>query len=89
IDPGRPAASLTGKEKERLLKEIIETLKEAIKYKGSSIDQYVQLSGMQGDYVKYHKVYGREGKPCLACGAPVKRIALGGRGTYFCPRCQK
>ena len=89
IDPGRPAASLTGKEKERLLKEINETLKEAIKYKGSSIDQYVQLSGRQGDYVKYHKVYGREGKPCLACGTPVKRIALGGRGTYFCPRCQK
>ncbi|MGD0336066.1 MAG: DNA-formamidopyrimidine glycosylase [Candidatus Omnitrophota bacterium] len=89
IDPARPAVSLSDKEKELLFKELIETLKEAIEYKGSSIDQYVQLSGEQGDYAKHHKVYGREGKPCPICKMPVKRISLGGRGTYFCPRCQK
>ncbi len=89
INPIRPAASLSDKEKEELLKEIKSTLTEAIKHKGSSIDQYVQLSGKQGDYVKYHKVYGREGKPCLVCKTPIKRISLGGRGTYFCPKCQR
>lgn len=88
INPERPAAGLSDKEKELLLKEIKETLSEAIKYKGSSVDQYVQLSGEPGDYARYHKVYGREGKPCLICKTPIKRIALGGRGTYFCPRCQ-
>lgn len=89
IHPARPAASLSGREKEALFKEIRETLAEAIKYKGSSVDQYVQLSGEPGDYAKYHKVYDRQGKPCLICKTPVKRISLGGRGTYFCPRCQK
>lgn len=89
IHPQRPASSLSDKEKELLFKEIRDTLSEAIKYKGSSVDQYVQLSGEAGDYVKYHKVYDREGKPCVVCKTPIKRISLGGRGTYFCPRCQK
>jgi len=89
INPARQALSLSEKEKTLLFKEIIDTLKEAIKYKGSSVDQYVQLSGEQGDYAKHHKVYGRQGKPCLVCKTPIKRIALGGRGTFFCPRCQK
>ena len=89
IHPGRPATSLSDKEKEKLFKEIKDTLSEAIKYKGSSVDQYVQLSGEYGDYVRYHKVYDREGKPCLVCKTPIKRISLAGRGTYFCPKCQR
>ncbi len=88
IYPERSAASLSDKEKELLFKEIRETLSEAIKYKGSSVDQYVQLSGEPGDYARYHKVYDREGKPCLVCKTPIKRISLAGRGTYFCPKCQ-
>jgi len=88
IHPARPANSLSDKEKETLFKEIKNTLLEAIKYKGSSVDQYVQLSGRPGEYVKYHKVYDREGEKCF-CGGRVKRISLGGRGTYFCPKCQK
>ncbi len=89
INPQRSAQSLSDKEKETLLKEIQDTLKEAIQHKGSSVDQYVQLSGQPGNYVQYHKVYDRQGKPCLVCKTPIKRISLGGRGTYFCPRCQK
>ncbi len=89
IRPERPASSLTDKEQELLFKEIKDTLLEAIQHKGSSVDQYVQLSGAQGEYVKYHKVYDREGKPCLVCKTPIKRISLAGRGTYFCPHCQK
>jgi len=89
IYPARPADSLNDQEKERLFKQIKDTLLEAIKYKGSSVDQYVQLSGNPGDYVKHHKVYDREGKPCLVCKTKIKRIALGGRGTYFCPKCQR
>lgn len=89
IDPQRSAQGLSDKEKELLYKEIKKTLEEAIEHKGSSVDQYVQLSGKPGDYVKYHKVYAREDKPCFVCKKPIKRIALGGRGTYFCPHCQK
>jgi len=89
IDSRRPASSLSEKEKDLLFKEIKNTLLEAIKYKGSSVDQYVQVSGKPGEYVKYHKVYGREGENCLRCGGKIKRITFSGRGTYFCPECQK
>lgn len=89
IHPERSAASLSDRQKEVLFKEIKDTLREAIKHKGSSVDQYVQLSGNPGDYAKYHKVYDRQGKPCLICKTPIKRTSLGGRGTYFCPKCQK
>jgi formamidopyrimidine-DNA glycosylase len=89
IDPQRSASSLSDKEAVLLLKEVQQTLREAIEHKGSSVDNYVQLTGLPGGYVKYHKVYDREGKPCIMCKTPIKRIALGGRGTYFCPKCQK
>ena len=89
IDPERSAASLSDKEKEFLLCEIKKTLNEAIEEGGSSVDQYVRLSGKPGGYIKYHKVYDRAGKPCVICKTPIKRITLCGRGTYFCPRCQR
>jgi len=89
IHPQRRANSLLDKEKEILFKEIKDTLNQAIKYKGSSVDQYLQLSGQPGGYVKYHKVYDREGKPCLVCKTPIKRITQAGRGTYFCSKCQR
>lgn len=89
IHPGRAAGDLTGKEMQKLFDEIKETLREAIHYKGSSVDQYVQLDGSVGTYNEHHKVYGREKKPCFVCKSPILRISLGGRGTYFCPKCQK
>jgi len=89
ISPWREAASLSDKEKDALFNAIKDTLQEAIKYKGSSVDQYLQVSGEPGSYVKYHKVYDREGKPCLVCKSPIKRVSQAGRGTYFCPKCQR
>jgi formamidopyrimidine-DNA glycosylase len=88
IHPARPANSLSPKEKALLFKELKDTLKEAIAAKGSSVDQYVQLSGQEGGYAKYHKVYDRDKKPCLRCKTLIQRISLGGRGTYFCSHCQ-
>jgi formamidopyrimidine-DNA glycosylase len=79
---------LSDKEKEALFRAIVTVLHEATLAGGSSVDAYVRLSGKPGGFVRYHKVYGREGKPCAVCKTPVRRIALGGRGTYFCPKCQ-
>jgi formamidopyrimidine-DNA glycosylase len=89
INPIRPADSLSDKEKELLLKQIQEVLREAIKSGGSSIDDYVRLSGEKGDYVRHHRVYGRQAKPCLVCKTPITRTVVGGRGTFFCSQCQK
>ncbi|MEW6075580.1 MAG: DNA-formamidopyrimidine glycosylase [Candidatus Omnitrophota bacterium] len=89
ISPLRQAQSLSEKERGSLFKAINTVLKEAIRYKGSSVDEYVQLSGAPGGYAAHHKVYGLKGQPCPICRSPIRRIALGGRGTYFCPHCQK
>ena len=89
IDPWRSALSLTEKEKTALYKEIKEVLSSAITHGGSSIDDYVRLSGKRGDYLRFHRVYGREAKPCFVCKGLIKRVTQGGRGTYFCPKCQR
>jgi len=89
INPLRSSQSLDPKEKETLYREIKKVLASAIKQGGSSVDDYVRVSGKPGDYVRFHQVYGREGKACFVCRSPVKKITQGGRGTYFCPKCQK
>jgi formamidopyrimidine-DNA glycosylase len=88
INPFRGAAELLDKEKELLFRSMQTVLSEAIICGGSSVDDYVRVSGKKGEYRKHHKVYGRENKPCFVCKTLIKRIAQGGRGTYFCPKCQ-
>ncbi len=56
---------------------------------GSSISDYVDAAGNRGGFQAQHRVYGRTGEPCFACGAPVSRIILNQRSTHFCPRCQR
>ena len=89
IDPRRKVNKLSDKEKELLFKEIKNILSKAIKYGGSSVDDYVRVSGNKGDYMKFIKVYDRKGEKCFRCKGTIKRISLGGRGTYFCPKCQR
>ncbi|MDD5477299.1 MAG: bifunctional DNA-formamidopyrimidine glycosylase/DNA-(apurinic or apyrimidinic site) lyase [Candidatus Omnitrophica bacterium] len=89
IDPRRTALSLTEKEKQTLYREIKDVLNSAIRHGGSSVDDYVRLSGKPGDYRRFHRVYDRVGKSCFVCRSPIKKITQGGRGTYFCGRCQK
>ncbi len=89
IDPLRPASSLSGPEIRLLLAQIKQVLEEAIKAGGSSIDDYVRVSGRKGDFVRHHRVYGRQNRPCFVCNTPIKRSVVGGRGTFFCPQCQR
>lgn len=71
-----------------LLAATVELLETAISHGGSSISDYVDASGAKGSFQQLHQVYGREGEPCVRCGAPVRKIVVGQRGTHFCPRCQ-
>ncbi len=66
-----------------------EVLREAIAAGGSSISDYADAQGRAGSFQRFHRVYGRAGEACLQCGAAIKRIVVGQRGTHFCPRCQK
>src|ERR1700693_6221274 len=89
IRPRRRAASLTRKELPRLYATIQEVLKEAIALGGSSISNYVGADGEEGFFQLQHRVYGREGEPCLVCKTPIKREVIAGRSSHYCPKCQK
>ncbi len=72
-----------------LWREIRATLSEAIEREGSSFDTFYRTpEGNPGGYQDQFKVYGREGRPCVVCATPVRRLVVGQRGTHVCPRCQ-
>jgi len=89
IRPRRRAASLTRDDLRRLYRSVREVLKEAIALGGSSISDYVDADGEEGFFQLQHRVYGREGEPCLVCRTAVKRAVLVGRSSHYCPQCQK
>lgn len=89
INPEKNAVSLTEEEISRLFYSIREVLREGIRYRGTSVRDYVDGRGQKGGFQNCLRVYGRRGEPCPGCGSPVERIRLGGRSTYFCPSCQK
>ncbi|MEY2413556.1 MAG: formamidopyrimidine-DNA glycosylase [Acidobacteriaceae bacterium] len=89
IRPRRRASSLTREELRKLYLALRAVLKRAIKHKGSSISDYVGADGAEGFFQLQHRVYGREGKPCLTCKTPIKRIVITGRSSHYCPHCQK
>jgi len=89
IRPRRQAGRLTRAELDRLHAALKEVLREAIKLGGSSVSDYVDAEGREGFFQLQHRVYLRTGKPCLVCKTPIKRFVLGGRGTHYCPKCQR
>lgn len=89
VRPRRRAAFLTHAERALLHKGLQRVLREAIKLGGSSISDYVGADGEEGFFQLKHRVYGREGKPCLVCKTPIKRVVIAGRSSHYCPKCQK
>jgi len=89
VDPRRPANEMTPQEAKKLLAAIEKVFKAGIKYRGASDQHYLDALGHKGKYQEHFLVYNRQGKPCWQCKAGIKKIKLAGRGTYFCPRCQK
>lgn len=89
IRPRRKAASLSKEDLRRLYPALQEVLKEAIALGGSSVSDYVDSDGEEGFFQLQHRVYGREGEPCLVCKTPIKRVVIGGRSSHYCPKCQR
>jgi formamidopyrimidine-DNA glycosylase len=89
IRPRRRAASLTREQLRKLHAALQEVLREAIALGGSSVSDYVDADGEEGFFQLQHRVYGREGEPCLACGAAIKRVVIAGRSSHYCSHCQK
>jgi len=86
----RMSDSLSAQEVRRLYRAMVETLQDAVKYRGSSLadEQYVDLFGKPGEFQLHHKVYAREGESCRRCRQPIVRERVGGRSTFYCPACQ-
>lgn len=89
ISPLRGAGNLTGRQLEALVVRIKEVLERAIEKRGSSLRNYTDSDGVNGNYQSAAYVYGRTGQECRQCGSTIVRVKLGGRSTHYCPRCQK
>lgn len=89
LKPFRRVETLKPLETKKLWRIIPKVLNQAIKYRGTSFNDYVDAQGQPGNFIKYLKVYGRAGERCENCGGLVKKTKLGGRGTHWCDRCQK
>ncbi len=89
IRPRRRAAAITREQLGKLHREVREVLREAIALGGSSISDYVDADGEEGFFQLQHRVYGREGEPCLVCATAIRRVVLAGRSSHYCAKCQK
>jgi formamidopyrimidine-DNA glycosylase len=89
LRPRRRAATITRDQLGKLLIAVKAVLNEAIALGGSSISDYVNSDGEEGFFQLQHRVYGREGEPCLVCKTPIKRVLIAGRSSHYCPKCQK
>jgi len=89
IHPERVAAALTKKEWEKIFKSAKIILTKAIEKRGTSISDWRDLYGCQGENQFELRAYGRVGEQCGNCGGTIVRIKQGGRSTFYCPVCQK
>lgn len=89
IHPARLVDSLNGEELKQLHGAIRQVLAEGIQYRGTSKRDYLDGEGKPGEYQNQLRVYGRKGLACPQCGVGIVKMNFGGRGTHFCPLCQK
>ncbi|MGZ4292430.1 MAG: bifunctional DNA-formamidopyrimidine glycosylase/DNA-(apurinic or apyrimidinic site) lyase [Gaiellaceae bacterium] len=89
IHPLAPAASLGADEVKAVHKAVREALRAGIRRQGSTLRDYRLPDGGEGGAQHEFKVYGRTGEPCDRCGTPIDKIRVAGRGTWYCPSCQR
>lgn len=90
IHPGRAAGKVDAARIRKLYDGMRKILSVAIASRGTSADSYIDLFGKEGAFVPKLRVYDRDGEPCpRGDGGIIRKVRTGGRGTYFCPKCQK
>ncbi|MFZ0090094.1 MAG: bifunctional DNA-formamidopyrimidine glycosylase/DNA-(apurinic or apyrimidinic site) lyase [Solirubrobacteraceae bacterium] len=88
IHPLRPAGTIRLSQLEALRSAIEHTLAAGIDAKGATIDDFRHVDGAQGSFQDLFQVHQRAGEPCPVCGTPIRKLVVGGRGTYVCEHCQ-
>lgn len=89
VHPSRLSNSLTAQEARKVHDETIKVLGQAVEKGGSTIRTYTNAFGEDGTMQEFHQVYDKADQECSRCGAMIEKIQLGGRGTHFCPKCQR
>jgi formamidopyrimidine-DNA glycosylase len=89
IHPLRAVGTLKAKQIESLHESVIHVLNAGIDAKGATIDDYRDANGAEGSFQDNFQVHLREGEPCPRCGTRIRKIRAAGRGTYYCPYCQR
>lgn len=89
LSPTRTVESLSDAEIAALWRGTRESMEASLRRRGTSANDYVDLYGEKGTAYGHLAVYGREGEPCSRCGGIIEKIRLAGRGTHYCPRCQR
>ena len=89
VHPARPSQSLTRVEASAIHDQTISVLGQAVEKGGSTIRTYTNAFGEDGTMQDFHQVYDKTGEACSRCGSIIEKIQLGGRGTHFCPKCQR
>ncbi len=89
LSPLRASGSLSSNEVAALALEIPHRLGEGVKFLGCSLSDFVDTMGRQGDFQNWLQAYGKQGQVCGRCGGAFARAIVGGRGTSYCPDCQR
>ncbi len=89
VDPRRGVDTLSDGEVKKIYSNTKKILKKAIKYRGTTFNDYRDAEGNKGGFVEMLKVYGRDGEKCFKCKKEIKKIKVAGRGTRYCEKCQK
>ncbi len=89
VRPTRRADKLTKKEALLIGEGAKKVLEEALGHGGTTFQHFLDAEGKVGNHSEYLQVFGRQGKPCLRCGGLIKKTRVAGRGTHYCPKCQR
>ena len=89
INPLKVTNKINKDEAQRIIDSSNIIIKNAIKYGGTTIRSYTSSLGVKGSYQDYLKVHHRLNMECFNCGSKINKIKVNGRGTYYCPKCQK
>mgnify|MGYP001590351590 FL=1 len=90
IHPKTSSMSISRDKQKLLYSNLLKVLKEGLKRKGASKTNFVDVFGQKGSMQEHFYVYGREGETCgNKCGGKIERMTLGGRGTFYCRKCQR
>lgn len=89
INPKRSVFTIQEYEFERIINNSELIIKEAIKNGGTTIKSFTVSGNVSGKFQHELNVYGQKGRPCPRCGTPIEKMKVSGRGTHYCPKCQK